>query len=182
MRFQRSKRRYAAGVAAPRVLDNPSTGERILIRESESSEELLVFELFLQPGGHVPAGHVHPRQHERFTVLDGRVRFRIRGRSVLVRAGDSLSIAEGTPHWFGNPGPRAAHVRVEVTPALRMAQLLETTVTRATASASWLERALDYILLPLDFQPELGVPNVPAALVTALLSPLAWLRQRLRVA
>ena len=56
-----------------RVIDNARSGERIVIRQSgsETDGQLLAFDLFLQPGAHVPAAHSHPRQEERFTVLRG---------------------------------------------------------------------------------------------------------------
>ena len=62
---------------AGRVIDNPISGERIVIRESgvQTGGRLLSFDLFLPPGGHVPARHVHPIQEEQFTVVAGRMRF-----------------------------------------------------------------------------------------------------------
>jgi quercetin dioxygenase-like cupin family protein len=157
-----------------RVIDNPRTGERIVIRQSgrETGGEVLVFDVLLQPGGHVPAGHVHPEQQEHFTVLSGRVRFRTGRNSLELTSGETVTVPRGTSHWFGNPGPDSAYLRVEVRPALRMQELLET-----SGHASGL---LDWALIPLDFQRELRVPRVPAWLVTTLLTPLAWLRLRVR--
>jgi quercetin dioxygenase-like cupin family protein len=169
----------------PRVLENPRTGERIVIRQSgaDTNGELLAFDVFLQPGGHVPAGHVHPRQEERFSVIEGHVRFRVGARTILACAGDSLVVAPGTPHWFGNRGRSVAHLRVEVRPALRIEELFATAVRGSLAGAAggWAQ-LLDLVLIPLDFQRELAIPNVPAGLVTRLLVPLAWLRLRLRAA
>src|SRR5579859_6496333 len=106
----------------PRVIHNPQTGERIVIRTSgaETAGELLEFDLFLDPGGHVPARHLHPRQQERFTVIDGTVGFRLGGRTILAGPGESVVVPSNAPHWFGNSGTTPAHVRVEVRPALRM--------------------------------------------------------------
>jgi quercetin dioxygenase-like cupin family protein len=164
-----------------RVLDNSATGERIIIRHSgaETGGRLLVFDLYLQPGGHVPAGHVHPQQEERFRVLDGRVRFRLGRRTRVAGPGETLVVPPGTPHWFGNHGQTVAQLRVEVRPALRMEELFENAVERATARSPWWSRLLDLALVPLDFQPELGVPNVPAVVIRAVLSPLAWVRRLL---
>jgi hypothetical protein len=47
------------------------------------------------------------------------------------------------------------------------------------ATSSRCSRLINLALIPLEFQQELGVPHVPAPLVTALLKPLAWLRPRL---
>jgi quercetin dioxygenase-like cupin family protein len=163
----------------PRVIDNPRTGEQIVIRKSgsETNGELLIFDVFLQPGGRVPAGHLHPQQEERFSVIAGQVRFRVGPRNIVACPGDTLVVHSGTPHWFGNHGRSVAHMRVEVRPALRMEELLATAVK---SGEPWWSRLLDLALVPLDFHRELAVPRVPAALLMRLLTPLAWLRLRLR--
>lgn len=153
-----------------RVVDNARRGERIVILRSgaETDGELLLFDAFLQPGAHVPASHVHPRQEEHFTILDGKLLFRIGGKTLLAERGASLTVPGGTPHWFGNVGDEIAQVRVEVRPALRMQELFETT--------GW----LNWLLVPFDFQKELALPHIPARAVTAALAPLAWLRNRVQ--
>ncbi len=72
-----------------REIHNPVSGERIVIRESgaQTGGELLSFDLHLPPGAHVPASHVHPAQEERFTVVAGRMRFRLGGRAMLADPG-----------------------------------------------------------------------------------------------
>jgi len=164
-----------------RVIDNPRSGERIVICQSaaETGGQLLAFDVFLQPGAHVPASHSHPRQEERFTVLAGRVRFRLGRSTVRVEPGNSLSVPPGTAHWFGNCGAGVARVHVEVRPALRMQELLAESVLRSTPSRPWWSRLIDVALIPFEFQQEVGVPHVPAPLLTAVLTPLAWLRPRL---
>jgi quercetin dioxygenase-like cupin family protein len=164
-------------VGMARVLDNPRSGERIVIRHSgaDTDGELLEFDVFLQPGAHVPAGHAHPRQQEQFSVLAGQVRFRVAGGDVVVGPGSRLTVPAGTSHWFGNAGSNVAQLRVEVRPALRMQELFETSVRCSGSSSAWWTRVLDWALIPLDFQRELAVPNVPAWVITTLLSPLAWL-------
>src|SRR5947207_1820189 len=101
------------------VVDNARRGERIVILRTgaETGGELLLFDAFLQPGAHVPASHVHPRQEERFTILSGKLRFRLGHQSLIAERGVSLTVPGGTPHWFGNIGDGVAQVRVEVRPA-----------------------------------------------------------------
>src|SRR5579859_1505981 len=110
------------------VVDNARKGERIVILRSgvETDGELLLFDAFLEPGAHVPAAHLHPRQVERFTILAGTLRFRVGGETIVAEPGMSLTVPGGTPHWFGNLSDEVAHVRVEVRPALRMQELFET--------------------------------------------------------
>ena|SRR5579871_3990311 len=166
-----------------RVIDNPRSGERIVICQSGSDTDgqLLAFDLYLQPGAHVPARHSHPRQEECFTVHAGQVRFRLGRQSIVGGPGTSVCVPAGTTHWFGNDGEGVARLRVEVRPALRMEELLATSVQRSTAVSAWWSKRLGLALMPFDFRTELGVPYVPARLLTALLAPLAWLRPLLGV-
>ena len=63
------------------VAENPVTGERVVVRvgTEDSGGELLVAELFVRPGGAMAGEHVHPGIAEWFTVLEGRVAFRLDG-------------------------------------------------------------------------------------------------------
>jgi quercetin dioxygenase-like cupin family protein len=166
-----------------RVIENPISGERIVIRDSgaETGGRLLSFDLYLPPGAHVPARHVHPFQEERFTVVRGRMRFRLGRETVLAGPGQTIVVAARTAHWFGNASAEVAHARVEVRPALRMQELFETTETMGRAGrflGTRLPRLSDLALVLLEFQRELAVPDLPAFLVRALLTPLAWLARR----
>jgi quercetin dioxygenase-like cupin family protein len=173
---------------AGRVIDNAVSGERIVIRKSgaQTDGRVLSFDLYLPPGAHVPAGHVHPVQEERFTVVAGEMRFRLGRRSVLASPGETVRVPPGTPHWFGNAGQDVALTRVEVRPALRMEELLHWTGQLGVAGylpGTHLPRPSDLALVLLEFQRELAVPNVPAFLVRAVMAPLAWrARRRVRAA
>jgi quercetin dioxygenase-like cupin family protein len=166
-----------------RVIDNPFSGERIVILQSgaDTHGQLLSFDLFLPPGGHVPATHVHPIQQERFTVLEGQMRLRVGGRSILANPGQTIVVEPGTVHWFGNVGPRTALARVEVRPALRTEELFERSGAIG-AYRPWsgitVPRLPELALVLLDFQGELAVPTLPAFLVRLFLQPFAWLARR----
>ncbi len=169
--------------AEGRVIENPISGERIVIRESGAMTggRLLSFDLFLPPGGHVPARHVHPLQEERFTVVAGRMRFRLGRHAVLADHGETVLVPAGTAHWFGNAGPDVAHARVEVRPALRTEELFERTEAVGRSGrlpGTRLPRLSDLADMLLEFQRELAVPSVPAFVVRAALAPLAWLGRR----
>ena len=75
------ERRNKAG----RMIANPISGEQIVIHTSgtETDGKLLVFDLFLPPGTHVPSWHTHPVQEERFTILAGTMRFRLGWHHIL---------------------------------------------------------------------------------------------------
>ena len=166
-----------------RVIDNPISGERIVIHESgvQNGGQLLAFDLFLPPGGHVPARHVHPVQEERFTVIAGRMRFRLGRRTILASPGETVLVPAGAAHWFANAGHEVSHARVEVRPALRTEELFVATEAmgrRGHFPGTRLPRPSDLAVVLLEFQRELAVPNVPSILVRALLTPLAWLGSR----
>ena len=173
----------ARRVHADRVIVNPASGERIVIRTggAETGGRLLAFDLYLPPGTHVPARHVHPVQTERFAVTAGRMRFTLGRRTVLAGPGETVVVPPGVPHWFGNAGSETAQARVEVRPALRMEELLAASEglgePRRFLGVS-VPRLSELALFMLEFQRELAVPDVPAFLVRAVLTPLARVGRR----
>jgi quercetin dioxygenase-like cupin family protein len=169
-----------------RVIENPVSGERIVIRETgeQTGGELLAWELFLAPGGRVPSSHAHPEQAERFTIVDGLMRFHVNGRRATLRPGQSILVTAGQVHSFANPGERTAHVMVETRPALGMEDLLETAaaMARGTLGSARLlpsvPRPHELVLFMRDFEREVRAPYLPAVIVRAVLRPLAWLIRR----
>jgi quercetin dioxygenase-like cupin family protein len=165
-----------------RVIENPLSGERIMIPAARADGSVLEWELELAPGGRVPSSHAHPRQEESFTVLAGQMRFRIAGRRVLAGPGDVVRVPPGTVHHFANPGRTPARVAVRTSPALNMAELLDTAAAMARdqhAAARRLPRPLELALFMRDFEREVRAPYVPAALARAVIRPVAWLARRL---
>jgi quercetin dioxygenase-like cupin family protein len=57
----------------------------------------------IKPGGSIPK-HYHPDiEHEQY-VLKGSYRVGIGNKVHRVKAGDSIYIPQGTPHWYENSG------------------------------------------------------------------------------
>jgi mannose-6-phosphate isomerase-like protein (cupin superfamily) len=140
---------------------NPLSGERITILETG---DVLVWELSLAPGGRVPSSHLHPGQEEQFTVREGRIRFRIGRHRLLAEPGDTVVIPAGTPHHFANPGPLPARVEVRTTPALGMADLLESAAALATvqdAAGRKVPNLADLVLFMRDYEAEVAAPIAP---------------------
>jgi quercetin dioxygenase-like cupin family protein len=165
-----------------RVIVNPISGERIVVRQSgaETDGALFSFDLYLPPGGHVPAGHVHPVQEERFTIIEGQMRFRLGRQTIVARPGETVIVPPGKAHWFGAEGGQAAHAYVEARPALRMEEFFAENETLSLAGrlgGTRLPRLSDLARILLEFQREVAVPYMPAFLVRAALTPLAWLGQ-----
>jgi quercetin dioxygenase-like cupin family protein len=141
---------------------NPISGERIKILAADG--DALVWELRLSPGGRVPAGHAHPRQEERFTVLEGRMRFRIGWRRTLARPGDTVVVPPGRAHHFANAGQVTARCVVATSPALGMRELLETAAALAQeqhAAGHRLPRLPDLLRFMRRFEDEVAAPVLP---------------------
>jgi quercetin dioxygenase-like cupin family protein len=108
------------------VFENPVTGERALVRigSDQTDGELLVADLYLRPGAAVMGEHIHPVLEERFTILRGRVAFRLSGRTSTAEPGVTLVVPPGTPHDWWNAGPEEALVRVEARPGARFEEFI----------------------------------------------------------
>jgi quercetin dioxygenase-like cupin family protein len=111
---------------AGEVHENPVTGERGVIRVGTDTTggELLIVDLYVRPGGAVMGEHIHPAMEERFTMLRGRVGFRIAGREAIAEPGVQLIVSPGTPHDWWNAGPEEALVRIEMRPAARFEAMI----------------------------------------------------------
>jgi quercetin dioxygenase-like cupin family protein len=107
------------------VNENPVTGERVVVRvgTEDSGGNLLVIDGYVKPGGAVTGEHVHPSIDEDFTVVRGRVGFRIDGRESVAEPGERLHVPAGTAHDWWNAGDEEAHVRVEIRPGARFEEM-----------------------------------------------------------
>jgi len=115
-------------IRSGQTVENPLTGERLVFHETagDTAGEYVRFEAFIQPGGCLAAGHVHPYQTETFEMVSGRLTIQIAGRSIEAAGGDVVTIEPGTRHNFRNNGSEVARFNVEVRPALKIESLLET--------------------------------------------------------
>jgi quercetin dioxygenase-like cupin family protein len=168
---------------AGQIIENPVSGERITFRKTaaDTDGELLQFDLELSPDGKVPGMHVHPAQEERFEVISGTMRFRRGLRTVTAHAGDVVTVPAGVVHKFANAGDETAVVRVEVRPALRMEELLETSVELAEdgrTTGAGMPKPLDLALFVREFRREVRGPFAPGWVQRATLAPLAWIARR----
>jgi quercetin dioxygenase-like cupin family protein len=166
------------------TLVNPASGERITFRitAAKTNGELVAIDLELPPGGRVPGGlHIHPLQEERFEVVRGVMRFRMRRRRMRAGPGEVVVVPPGMPHDFANAGDETALVRVEIRPALKMEQLFETAVALAEQGRTMLggiPKPLELALFTREFEQEVRAVSPPRWLQRIGLAPLAWLAQR----
>lgn len=166
------------------TLENPASGERITFRETaaDSAGARLVIDLELPAGRRVPGGqHIHPRQEERFEVIEGTMRFKLGRRRVVAGPGEVVVVPAGQRHDFANVGRDDALVRVEIRPALNMEQLFETAVGLARQRRTMLggiPRPLDLALFTQQFEDEVQGAFPPRSVQRMVLAPLAWLARR----
>ena len=107
------------------TIETPVTKERIVVRvgTEDSGGEPLAVDGYVQPGGAVAGEHVHPAIEERFTVVSGRVGFRIDGRESIAQPGDRVHVPPGTAHDWWNAGEDEAHAVVEIRPGERFEEM-----------------------------------------------------------
>jgi quercetin dioxygenase-like cupin family protein len=89
---------------------------------AQSEGELVRIEFTAAPGSRV-IRHRHLLQAERFEVIEGRLRWRVGGRTIEGGPGASVEIPAGVKHGFRNAGSEEARFLVEFRPALRTAEL-----------------------------------------------------------
>lgn len=160
------------------TLENPQSGERLTFRKTtaDTNGAYIEFDLELQPDGKVPAKHIHPHQEERFEILDGTMKFKLGHKTIVATAGESVTVPAGAAHKFQNGGATVAHVRVTVTPALKMEQMFETVCELAAEGRTLrngLPKPLDLSLFVDCFRNEVQAAFPPVALQRASLAPLA---------
>ena len=63
-----------------------------------------------------PPPHIHHREDEWFTMLEGEIRFEVGGQVVIGVAGTSLQGPRGIPHSFRNVSGAPAKMLVTITP------------------------------------------------------------------
>jgi mannose-6-phosphate isomerase-like protein (cupin superfamily) len=97
----------------------------------EPRGEDIVVETWLEAGGGLPA-HFHPRQVERWTVVEGEVRFQLGSEKMTLRPEDGEVVVEpGTKHALKNESGREAHLSCLATPALGLQPFLEESAAAA---------------------------------------------------
>jgi len=87
-------------------------------------EDLIVY-TWLEPGGGL-AAHYHPRQEERWSVLEGRVRFQLgREKRVIGPEDGEMVVAPNVVHGLWSVTDSEARLRCLVSPALGLRAFLE---------------------------------------------------------
>jgi quercetin dioxygenase-like cupin family protein len=119
-------------------------GFRLLLVKTaaETGGELLEMEASYPGTGQFPPEHAHPRQVERFEVLDGAIRAIIDGTERVYETGEVFEVPAETPHQM--TADVAARVRWEVRPALRTAEFFERLCGEGPDSAQAADSIADF--------------------------------------
>jgi len=105
---------------------NPATGESIefIAGAQPGADDVVRFNWLSTPGGAITE-HVHPRQEERFTILEGEAHFTLNGEDRVVGPGETLVVPVGVRHSESNQGSVEIKGVVELRPALNSRQMHE---------------------------------------------------------
>ncbi len=90
----------------------------------ERQGENLQVDVWLEPGGGLPP-HLHPRQEERWSVVEGEARLLGKEPRTISPAEGEIAVLPNTVHGFESISDADAHLRCEVIPALRLQEFLE---------------------------------------------------------
>jgi quercetin dioxygenase-like cupin family protein len=91
----------------------------------EPDGENLWVDAWLEPGGALPP-HYHPQQEERWSVVEGEVRFQLGKEKRVIGPDDGAMIVRpGTTHGLESSSDREVHLRCHVVPARGLQSFLE---------------------------------------------------------
>ena len=119
----------------------------------------------LSVDGHVPGAHVHPAQEERFEIVSGTMKFRMNGKKIVAGPGETVVVPAGARHKFANGGDEEVQVRVTVTPAMKMEDLLENTIALAEegkTNRKGMPKPVHLALFVREYEREVRAPFPPA--------------------
>lgn len=115
--------RVCHGAVMARTVLVESARQRI--EQVDRSDALLVLESTWQPHGGPPPAHWHPRQEERFEVLEGELTVALGSAPPrVVRAGERFVVRPRTVHRMWNDCAVVTRASWEVTPAQRTAEMM----------------------------------------------------------
>ena len=166
------------------IIDNPVTGERIIVLQSgqETAGKLYAFELSMRPHGFVNAEHIHPKQEEAFEVTRGTIRFRINGQEMDSSTGQTVVIPAGTRHILWNASDEEASMTVWLRPALKTETAFETLFGLARdgkTNKRGLPNIFQTAVLLADYPETKVLLPSPVQILLNLLTPLArWFGYR----
>lgn len=165
-------------------LTNPVTRQSLVFRVTaeESNGELVEVESIYEAGSADPPRHYHPRQTERFEMLEGEIQVELEGEVGTLKPGDVLEIPPGKPHAMWNAGPERARVIWQTRPALGTQTFFETVwglAQEGRVNAKGFPKPLQMAVLMRAYEGEIRLARPPRWVQQAVVGPLALLGKML---
>jgi quercetin dioxygenase-like cupin family protein len=86
--------------------------------KDDTANSLDMFEMTVQPNARMPVAHHHESWDETVYGLDGVTIFRVDGRDIALRPGETLFVPRGIVHAFRNDSDKPATCLVVLTPGV----------------------------------------------------------------
>lgn len=176
----------------PRVLENPTSGEKVIIHTSARNSDGRHWELeaFIPAyKGKIPAAHFHPRATERFEIIAGQARYMLAGKEYDAGPGDVILVPPGTAHihpWSNSA--EGLHMRQttdldqpDFAALEKFDAMIETLFALAQegkVNAQGQPNLLQFAVILHDIQPEGYLAGLPITLQHLLIGGLAGLGRR----
>jgi quercetin dioxygenase-like cupin family protein len=162
-------------------IKNPVSGQtiRFINTSVDTDGSLLEMESIFAPHSKEPVPHYHPYQKEMFTVLEGKIRIRLKGKERELKQGEVLHMKPNMIHSMWNPFDTPARVHWAVQPAFGTEYFLETGMGLASdgkVGKNGMPKLLQTVLLLDRFKREfrLGKPSYRVQkILLKSLSPIA---------
>lgn len=102
------------------VIENAVSGERLTFLETFESSDGKLFraEIAMPAGDYVIPPHIHPKQEERFEVIDGLLAVKVRREQRMAGPGEDVVVPAGVTHSYWNAGGGELRIVYENRPAL----------------------------------------------------------------
>ncbi|MHB8612732.1 MAG: cupin domain-containing protein [Candidatus Dormibacteraceae bacterium] len=156
------------------VIVNPASGQTVTFLSEKP--EILRTRFDVQRGHASDPRHIHPRQTETITVVEGRIRASFPDRSEpVLEPGQVWEIAPGTPHTWAAIDPNV-ELLIDFRPALRMRPLLTRLFGLAAegkTNSRGIPSPLQVVVIAREYQVELRLASPPWIVQRVLFSALA---------
>lgn len=146
----------------PYTIEN-HLGEKLVFKAvvKEDGEDKVLVENFVQPGAG-PVMHVHFRQDEGLTVINGKMGYQILGEEPhYVGPGESVEFKRGVPHRFWNAGEDILNCDGWVKPANSFIFFLTALYQAVNKSGKEAPEIFDGAFLMTRYKTEYDLPEIP---------------------
>lgn len=152
-------------------IDNGDVLLKFVQTAAETEGQLHAQEARYVPRSRPPPYHRHPKQDERFVIVEGSLLFHINGADRLVKAGEEIAIPRGSFHRAHNPGDIPTLALWESRPALRTGEFF-VAMNRATRGHAK-PPLTDALAVLSEFREEFQLAKPPPFVQRVLFSCLA---------